>query len=306
MGRRPTLGELVEWAALDLDDLYRKVASRWLGWTRLQREAGLLDAPEDPDEPALAASIALRMLHLDDAERIALYRAIVDAPAPPETKSHDARRFAMLHFSLWGRDGKTFGIDDGLARLWANPHALEELRELLALLDERTDRLTYPLDGDVPLRVHASYTLADILTAFGKNIPGAKYFQPQAGVLFDEPTRSDLFFVTTEKSARDYSPTTMYRDYAISPTLFHWESQSTTAEDSPTGRRYQQHRELGTEVLLFVRKRNEDDRGVATPYVCLGPADYVRHEGERPMAITWALRRAMPAAFFGETRLAAA
>ncbi|HZP41964.1 MAG TPA: DUF3427 domain-containing protein [Candidatus Binatia bacterium] len=116
----------------------------------------------------------------------------------------------------------------------------------------------------------------------------------------------DLFFVTTEKSARDYSPTTMYRDYAISPTLFHWESQSTTAADSVTGRRYQRHRDLGTNVLLFVRRRNEDDRGVAAPYVCLGLADYVRHEGERPMAITWALRRPMPAAFFAETRLAAA
>ena len=39
----------------------------------------------------------------------------------------------------------------------------------------------------------------------------------------------DAFFVTLKKSESDYSPTTMYRDYPISPTLFHWESQSTTS-----------------------------------------------------------------------------
>jgi superfamily II DNA or RNA helicase/HKD family nuclease len=302
LGRPPSLAEFVDHAGLGLDELYRKVSGRWLGWTRLRREAGLLDAAEEPDEPALAAAVA-RLLHLDDTDRPSLYRAILDAP---DTGGHDPRRVAMLHFALWGRDGKSFGVGDGLARLGRNPHVLDELRQLLALLDDRTDHLTFPLELDVPLRVHASYTLAEILTALGRNVPGAKHFQLQAGVLWDEPTRSDLFFVTTEKSARDYSPTTMYRDYAISPELFHWESQSTTAEDSTTGRRYRQHRALGTNVLLFVRKRNADDRGVAAPYVCLGLADYVRHAGERPMAITWALRRPMPAALFGETRLAAA
>ena len=32
---------------------------------------------------------------------------------------------------------------------------------------------------------------------------------------------------------KDYSPTTIYDDYPISPTLFHWQSQSNTREDSP-------------------------------------------------------------------------
>jgi len=42
-----------------------------------------------------------------------------------------------------------------------------------------------------------------------------------------------LFFVTLDKSEREYSPTTLYKDYAISPTQFHWESQSTTTQLSP-------------------------------------------------------------------------
>ncbi len=304
LGRAPTLTEYLQHAALDLSDLYRKVSGGWLGWTRLQREAGILG--NVAEDPVLTAGIALRMLHVDDLDRLTLYRQLLASPVPPDVAAHDPRRLAMLHFSLWGKDGKSFGIAEGLDRLWRNAHVVAELRQLLDVLDDRTDHVTYPLDVDVPLCAHASYTQAEILTAFGRNVPGESWYQHQAGVLFDEPTRCDLFFVTTQKSERDYSPTTMYRDYALSPELFHWESQSATTADSDVGRRYQRHRELGTHVLLFVRKKNADDRGVAPPYVCLGLAEYVRHEGERPMAITWRLRRPMPPAFFVATRLAAA
>lgn len=47
-------------------------------------------------------------------------------------------------------------------------------------------------------------------------------------------------------------------DYSISESLFHWQSQSTTSEESPTGRRYIHHRERGSRVLLFVREHKTD------------------------------------------------
>jgi hypothetical protein len=68
------------------------------------------------------------------------------------------------------------------------------------------------------------------------------------------------------------------------PDLNHWESQSTTRADSPTGRRYQSHGAMGRSILLFARTR-QDDRA----FWFLGPATYVRHEGEQPMAVTWKL-----------------
>jgi hypothetical protein len=292
---------------VELKDVYRKVGSAWLGWTGLRRRAGRLQGISSDDERTLASGVA-RLLHVDDTERLATYRRLLEQ-AEPAHDGYDARLLAMLHFALWGRNGKAITLDDGLARLWAMPEMLEELRQLLAMVDDRTDHLTFPLKlpgGALPLRVHASYTLNEILAALGRLVPGASYAQHQAGVLWHEELRADLFFVTTAKSERDYSPTTMYRDYAISPELFHWESQSTTRADSPTGRRYREHRERGSDVVFFVRQRKDDERGLAAPYLCLGPADYVRHEGERPMAITWRLRRPMPAAFFTETRLAAA
>ena len=77
----------------------------------------------------------------------------------------------------------------------------------------------------------------------------------------------DVFFVTLNKADKDYSPTTMYHDYSINENLFHWQSQSTTAADSPTGQRYIHHRERGSKVLLFVREFKADriTEGVQRP-----------------------------------------
>jgi hypothetical protein len=109
--------------------------------------------------------------------------------------------------------------------------------------------------------------------------------------------RTDALLVNLHKSEKDFSPSTMYRDYAISPKLFHWESQNVTTTASPTGRRYLSHRDGGSHVVLFVRNAPTDDLGAA-PFLCLGKADYVDHRGERPIAITWQLRRPMPADTF--------
>ena len=113
------------------------------------------------------------------------------------------------------------------------------------------------------------------------------------GVASCDDVQSDAFLITLKKSDRDFSPTTMYRDFAISSELFHWESQSTTSSASPTGQRYINHRQNGSHILLFVRAAKTNALGTS-PYVFLGPASYVSHEGDKPMAITWRLRRPMP------------
>ena len=105
----------------------------------------------------------------------------------------------------------------------------------------------------------------------------------------------DAFFVTIRKSEARFSPTTMYEDYATSEGIFHWQSQSTTSATSPTGRRYIEHRERGYTPLLFVRESHKLDNGLTAPFWFLGPLQYLRHNGDRPMSITWKLERAMPA-----------
>ncbi len=96
------------------------------------------------------------------------------------------------------------------------------------------------------------------------------------GVLHLPDIKADVFFVTLQKTEKDYSPTTMYQDYAINERLFHWQSQSTTSAGSPTGRRYIEHSERGYTVLLFGRE-HKSHNGLAQPYFFLGPARYVGH-----------------------------
>ena len=108
------------------------------------------------------------------------------------------------------------------------------------------------------------------------------------------------FFITLRKSEADYSPTTLYRDYPLSPTLFHWESQSKTSVDSPTGRRYL---DGSSTILLFVRRERNGEFGTE-PYTFLGPAHYVSHTGDRPIAITWRLDRPMSADLYADSAVA--
>ena len=100
------------------------------------------------------------------------------------------------------------------------------------------------------------------------------------------------------------SPTTMYRDYAISRELFHWESQSRQTPRQPTVQRYINHRGEGTNVLLFVRERKGFELGTR-PFTFLGPVRYVEHRGERPVAFTWALPVPMPERLFEVARTVA-
>ena len=101
------------------------------------------------------------------------------------------------------------------------------------------------------LHIHCRYSLAEILAAFGVLTPQSPH-RIREGVYYHQESGCDLFFITIQKNEKDYSPSTLYRDYAISPSLFHWESQSTTRADSPTGLRYQSHRGDGGRALFAI------------------------------------------------------
>ena len=85
------------------------------------------------------------------------------------------------------------------------------------------------LAPEVPLALHARYTRSDVARRTRASATASSPPPSQEGLTVDIPTSgSDAFFVDLQKAERDYSPTTMYRDYAINRELFHWESQSTS------------------------------------------------------------------------------
>ena len=147
-----------------------------------------------------------------------------------------------------------------------------------------------------PLTIHAHYTRDEILVGLG-HWTLARRPDQREGVLHLAASKVDAFFVTLQKTEDDYSPTTMYEDYLISHDLFHWQSQSNTSAESPTGQRYIRHREHGYMPLLFVRETRTSRPDLASPYVFLGPCEYVSHSGSRPISIVWKLRHVVPARF---------
>jgi hypothetical protein len=177
--------------------------------------------------------------------------------------------------------------------LWQHPVVLAELRQMMAVLAEQIDHEHVPLAaaGDCPLQVHARYSRIEIQAALGDGDgDGARVPDWREGVRWLPAERSDALLVTLNKTGGSFSPTTAYRDYALTRSLFHWESQSTTSADSPTGLRYRNHAAQGSRVLLFARmEQSERD------YWFLGEATYRSHEGTRPMAVVWQLRHPIPA-----------
>jgi hypothetical protein len=209
------------------------------------------------------------------------------------------RLLLMLFFSIW-RDGGGFSdCAAGWAQLWANPAGRQEIVQVLEVAASLISHvpLRLPAMDSVPLWVHCRYSLDELLAAVGRASLARPPANDREGVRFAEEEQADVFTFTLLKSERDYSPTTMYRDYAVSPELIHWESQSTTSSESPTGQRYINHVVRSSAVLLFCREAGAGELGTQ-PYLFLGPARYVSHTGSRPMAITWRLDDPMPADFF--------
>lgn len=274
---------------------------------------GLAYAAKPASKPGKGSALEAQLLkrirafaHVDDAHRAVGYaRLLADAAPSYDELTHAEQRLAhMLFFSVWPDGGGHDSFGAGMAALRRERATRDELR---AVVDFSFDaarhqaiELAPPLH-DVPLRIHARYQREEILSALDYATLERKPTSVMQGVAYSQARNADIFFITLKKSEADFSPTTMYRDYPISPTLFHWESQSTTSTDSPTGRRYLNG---ASTVLLFVREQEKDEFGTS-PYLFLGPANYVSHSGDRPIAITWQLVHAMPTDFFNSAKVAA-
>lgn len=215
----------------------------------------------------------------------------------------EKRMLQMFYVTIWGNPIEVWNGDEILNRMYAlsdSPVMLQEMIDLLKYQYEQIDFIDEPVDVgfDCPLDLHCTYTRDQLLVALDFMKPSTV----REGVKWLPDQKLDVFFVTLNKADKDYSPTTMYQDYSINEYLFHWQSQSTTSEQSPTAQRYIHHKQMGSRVLLFVREFKKDRlSGGAEAYTFLGTADYVEHEGEKPMNITWRLNAPIPAKYIKKT-----
>lgn len=283
-----SLSTFLDESGLDLDDIYD--GQKGHGWSALCEQAGVPTLKSGVKEEELRRAIG-RMLHVDDAERLTGYRKLLLSDEPPDPEKltiREHRLLRMLVTSLTsGALARKALLREGVQLLWSHDQIRAEMIELLQELERRQTHVNFELRGhpNVPLHVHGRYTRREILAAMAEgddtlvSVP-----EWREGVRQAKAEIAELFAFTLDKSGGSFSPTTRYRDYAISPTLMHWESQSTTAADSPTGKRYRNHERDGRSIFLFCRLRTDD-----LAFWFIGPASYLGHVGEKPMAITWEL-----------------
>jgi hypothetical protein len=292
-GVAPSLENYLIETGLDLNDIY--TANKC--WSDYLDAVNAISYTAGPQESTLRRAIG-RLLHIDDEEHLDFYIKILDVSAEPEfdTLTHSERRMVRMLVAATCEKvlEKEDSLDQGVSLLWAHSQVVSEMRELFSLLRGQidhihTDLLSHP---DSPLQIHGKYTRIEILAAFGVG-DYAKTRPWRQGVLWIEDEKVDVLAFTLDKSEGNFSPTTMYRDYAISRELIHWESQSSTRAGSPTGKRYCNHVAKGTKIMLFAPE-NTDER----VFWFLGPATYVSHESERPMGITWNLEESLAGDLF--------
>ena len=216
---------------------------------------------------------------------------------------HDEDRLMikMLYSSIWNKTPTTEGFNDetdALNTLFEDEYFIEELKDLMQLCKENIDIVGQEsnLDYVCPLEVYCTYTRSQALAALGFQ----EDYSVSEGVKYLKEKNTDIFFITLNKSDNFYSPTTAYNDYSINECIFHWQSQSTTSDTSPTGYRYINHDSIGNTVLLFVRETKSDQFG-AQAFIYLGKAHYLQHEGSKPMNVLWKLENKIPAKFLSKT-----
>jgi superfamily II DNA or RNA helicase/HKD family nuclease len=298
MGPQTKLATFLNHVGLEPEDLYKTDRT----FTQLRREAGFEKVKTQAEEEVESA--LQRLLHVDDFERLDAWRSWLAADAPVADEKNALQRMLM---AVLGQGDRPYAeLSQTLQHVWSAGPLRAELVDLLGLLADRVRRRTTPLVNAAPFCLHGTYSLDEIAAGFDARTSKGHLYRWREGVRFEARLKLDLLNVTLDKSLEDYSPSTMYDDRPLSARTFQWQSQSNTAEDSPTGQRYVNHVAQNSRVMMFVRQRKRDARGLTSPYVCLGYVRYVSHQGSRPMTVTWELEREMPSWFFQETKIAAA
>lgn len=294
-----TLENFLDHYRLDPRSIYK-----FSSFSRLCARADVTENFEEPIENVMTKALS-RFACVDSRRWIAfMLRILTNTGYPDFAKLTDIekRMFQMFYITMWGKaieDWTADEVSENIHALLNSPTMLSELIALLRYNYNRIDFIDEPVDlgFDCPLDLHCSYTREQLLVAMDFMKPSIV----REGVKWLPDKNIDVFFITLNKSDKDYSPTTMYQDYSINETLFHWQSQSTTNAEGKVGQRYINHRKNGSKVLLFVREFKNDIYGNTAPYTYLGTANYVSHNGSRPMNITWKLDDPIPAKYLKKT-----
>lgn len=287
------LKNFVEFHNIPLQMIYKRG-----GWRRLCQEAGRIENFEQINEKQIISAIGNKWL---SSASISYFQFILNLARRKfqvsinEFDEDETKMLLMLHYDMWYNAKGFTSLESSIKAIGANKTLINEIIEVLELLIDRIDfkELDIPLPYNQPLKVHARYTRDQILAAFDLSTFERKS-PSREGVAENKELNTELLFINLVKSEENFSPTTMYDDYAIDEILFHWQSQNSAGPETSKGISYINHQNNNKKILLFVREKNKDEHGNTMGYVFVGEGKLKEHYGAKPMNIKWELNEPLP------------
>jgi superfamily II DNA or RNA helicase/HKD family nuclease len=292
-----TLRNFLNTYDLPIEAIYKRGS-----WNRLCFEAGKISSYDPTNEATIVAGIANKWLSTRSTSYFVFIRKLARYKFNVSSLSlndEEKQMMLMLHYDFWSISGQSSSLEASINRLGSNAVLVEEMIEVLEYLIDQVDfiEIDPSLKFNQPLKLHGRYTRDQILAAFGLHKLAKAYPSYGVGVVENKDLNIELLFIDLEKSEEDYSPTTRYNDYIIDKHNIHWQTQNATRIDSGKGLTYLQHKERGKTILLFIREMRKNEHGNTIGYVFIGPADFQKSEGSKPVNIQWRVSEPIPPYF---------
>ncbi|WP_026712882.1 DEAD/DEAH box helicase [Flavobacterium daejeonense] len=267
-------------------------------WSRLCQKAGVIGDFDNTNEKQIYSAISNKWLSTNSTSYFQFILKIAKQGfniSINDFNENQKTMLLMLHYDVWQNAGGFENLEESIRQLGKNKVLVNEIIEVLEILIDKIDfkEIEIELPYNQPLKLHARYTRDQILSAFRLSTFDRKS-PSREGVAENIDLNTELLFINLIKSEENFSPTTMYDDYAISETLFHWQSQNSSRPNIGKGLSYVKHQENNKKILLFIREKAKDENGNTMGYVFIGEGNFKENEGEKPMNIKWELNEPLP------------
>ncbi|MFK7832459.1 MAG: DUF3427 domain-containing protein [Winogradskyella sp.] len=288
-----TIGNFSKFYNIPLQSIYKRGS-----WKRLSQLAGKIDNFDSENEKAIVSAISNKWLSTNSLSYFSFILKIAKQNFKvkiQELNENEKTMLLMLHHDVWHKVSDFDSLEKSIHQIGVNSVLVDEIKEVLEFLIEKIDfkELLIKLPYEQPLKLHARYTRDQILCAFRKSNFEKKYLSME-GTVENKDLKTELLFINLVKSEENFSPTTMYNDYAVTDSLFHWQTQNSARPDLGKGLAYIKHKEEEKRILLFVREKPQDEFGNTAGYVFIGEGYLKSYSGSKPMSINWKLSEPMP------------
>lgn len=288
-----TIGNFSRFYNIPIQSIYKKGS-----WKRLCQMAGKIDDFKSENEKAIVSTILNKWLSTNSLSYFSFILQIANRNFDVNLynlNKNEKTMLLMLHYDVWQKEAGFDSLEKSIKQIGKNSVLVDEIKEVLELLIEKIDFKELPiiLPYEQPLKLHSRYTRDQILAAFRKSSFQKNYLSME-GTVENKELNTELLFINLIKSEENFSPTTMYDDYAVNELLFHWQTQNSARPDLGKGLSYVKHKENEKRILLFVREKAKNEFGNSLGYVFIGEGELKDYYGSKPMSINWQLSEPMP------------